>query len=257
MKTNIIYNIDVLDGFKKMPSNSIDLLLTSPPYNCGIEYDTWNDNLPWEEYLIWCKKWICEIKRVLKPDGRFAINCLIEMGIPYKDKKNGIRVSPQLEFYKILIDCNLHITAQPVWIDSTKSTLTAWGSWKNASAPYIYNPCEIIIIGYKDQWKKIKKGINTISKKDFIKGVSGVWNILPETHGQTKANFPIALPKLCIELLTYKNDIVLDPFMGSGTTAVACIKTNRQYIGFEISKNYTTIANKRIKESDIFNQIFN
>ena len=137
-----------------------------------------------------------------------------------------------------------------MWADLTKSTLTSWGSWMSASAPYIYNPFEVILIGYKDKWKKERPkdnpGINSISKEDFMKGVGGVWNITPETKGLTKANFPIALPKLCIELLTFKNDIVLDPFMGSGTTAIACLETERNYIGFEISQDYYNISTRRI-----------
>lgn len=251
MQTNILYNCDILEGFKNIPDNSIDLCVTSPPYNCGIAYDSWNDSKPWNEYLEWCKNWLTEVKRVLKPDGRFAINHLVEMGIPAHGKKNGIRVSPQVELYKILTDLELVVAAQPMWADLTKSTLTCWGSWQSASAPYIYNPFEVILVGYKSNWKKERpkdnKGINTISKEDFMKGVGGIWNIQPETKGLTMANFPVALPKLCIELLTFKDDIVLDPFMGSGTTAVACLQTERKYIGFELSQNYYQIALDRIK----------
>lgn len=252
IETNIIYNCDIFEGFKQIPDNSIDLFVTSPPYNCGIEYDTWNDSKPWGDYLNWTKEWMTEMKRVLKPEGRFAINHLVEMGLPANGKKNGIRVSPQVELYKILSNLGLTIVAQPMWTDLTRSTLTAWGSWKSASAPYIYNPMEVILIGYKSEWKKVRPkdnpGINTISKEDFMKGVGGVWNITPETKGLTKANFPVALPKLCIELLTFKDDIVLDPFMGSGTTAIACLETDRQYLGFELSSNYHKISEDRISK---------
>lgn len=250
MQTNVVLNCDILDGFKKIPDNSIDLLMTSPPYNCGIEYDSWKDNKPWDEYLAWCKLWLIEMKRVLKPDGRFAINHLVEMGLPANGKKNGIRVSPQVALHNIISELGLTIVAQPMWADLTRSTLTSWGSWQSASAPYIYNPFEVILIGCKEKWKKERdknnKGINTISKEDFMKGVGGIWNITPETKGLTKANFPVALPKLCIELLTFKDEIVLDPFMGSGTTAIACLETERQYVGFELSNNYHKVAEDRI-----------
>ena len=250
MQANTILNCDLLDGFKQIPDNSVDLCMTSPPYNCGIKYDVWQDNKPWNEYLDWCRSWLTEMKRVLKPEGRFAINHLVEMGLPANGKKNGIRVSPQVELYKIINDLGLTIVAQPMWADLTRSTLTSWGSWQSASAPYIYNPFEVILVGYKSQWKKERDkknpGINTISKEDFMKGVGGVWNIKPETHGLTMANFPVALPKLCIELLTFKDDIVLDPFMGSGTTAIACLETDRQYIGFELSQDYHKIAEDRV-----------
>lgn len=250
MTENIIYNTDLIEGFKKIDDNSIDLLMTSPPYNCGIEYDSYNDSRPWEEYLEWCEQWLIEAKRVLKPDGRFAINHLVEMGLPAHGKKNGIRVSPQIELHKILTKLDLTVVAQPMWADLTRSTLTSWGSWMSASAPYIYNPMEVILIGYKSQWKKERPkdnpGVNTISKEDFMKGVGGVWSIQPETQGLTVANFPVELPKLCIELLTFKDDVVLDIFMGSGTTAIACLETERKYIGFEISESYCKIAEERI-----------
>jgi len=247
---NVIHNTDLMDGFSKIPDDSIDLLMTSPPYNCGIEYDAWNDSKPWTEYLAWCERWLVEMKRVLKPDGRFAINHLIEMGLPAGGKKNGIRVSPQVELYNIITGLGLTIVAQPMWADLTRSTLTSWGSWLSASAPYIYNPMEVILIGYKSEWKKTRPkdnpGENTISKEDFMKGVGGVWNIQPETQGLTMANFPVALPKMCIELLTFKHDVVLDPFMGSGTTAIACLQTDRKYVGFEISESYCKVAEDRI-----------
>jgi site-specific DNA-methyltransferase (adenine-specific) len=243
---------DCIEEMKKMADDSVDLCVTSPPYNCGIEYDSYMDNKPWDEYLSWCRQWLLEVKRVLKPDGRFSINHLVEMGLSSDGKKNAIRVSPQVELYNIIRSLDLTIVAQPMWADLTRSTLTSWGSWCSASAPYIYNPFEVILIGYKKQWKKQRdkdnKGVNTISKEDFMKGVGGVWNIQPETKGLTVANFPVALPKLCIELLSFKDDVVLDPFMGSGTTAIACLQTGRRFIGFDISKNYVKIAEQRIQK---------
>lgn len=251
MLKNTILNTDIQAGMSQIPSDSVDLMMTSPPYNCGIEYDSWNDSKPWDEYLQWCRSWLAETYRVLKPDGRFAINHLVEMGLPAMGKKNGIRVSPQVELYKILQELGFTIVAQPMWTDLTRSTLTSWGSWKSASAPYIYNPMEVILIGYKSQWKKERPktapGVNTISREDFMKGVSGVWNIQPETRGLTMANFPVALPKLCVELLTFKGDLVLDPFMGSGTTAIACLETGRDYLGVEISQQYWSVADRRIQ----------
>lgn len=236
-----------MEGFKKLEDNSIDLCVTSPPYNCGIDYDSWDDNKSLEDYLQWCRGWMTEMKRVLKPDGRFAINHLTAMMT-----KDGTRVSPQIELYNILVDVGLKMNSQALWTDRTLPSLTAWGSWKSASAPYISSPYEVILIGYKDTWKKEQSGINTISKEDFMMGVCGLWNIKPETRGLTKANFPVELPKLCIELLSFQDDVVLDPFMGSGTTAVACVRTKRNYVGFEISPNYHKIAEDRVAKETLF-----
>lgn len=247
-----IINKDVLLALKDLPDDSVDLVMTSPPYNCGIAYDACDDSRPWDEYLCWTRDWITEVRRVLKPEGRFAINHLVEMGLPANGKKNGRRVSPQVELHNIITDLGMPIVAQPMWADLTRSTLTSWGSWLSASAPYIYNPMEVILIGSKtDQWKKVRDkknpGRNSISKEDFMKGVSGVWNMTPETRGLTMANFPVSLPKLCIELLTFEDDVVLDPFMGSGTTAIAALMTARRYIGIEISQAYHAVAEQRIR----------
>ena len=234
LEVNKLYNMDCLEGFKLIDDNSINLIVTSPPYNCDIDYDVYNDNKDWKEYLDWCRLWLNECYRVLKSDGRIAVNVLVDMGL----NNNTVRVSPMAYFYSIMVKMGFKIRALPMWSDSNKSKLTAWGSWQSASAPYIYNPYEVVIIAYKKQWKRLNSGVDTISKEDFMKGTSGVWNINPETRGLTKANFPVALPKLCVELLSFRDDLVLDPFMGSGTTAVACINTFRNYIGFELSEDY-------------------
>ena len=243
-KFNQIFCADCLSEMKKIPDNCIDLVVTSPPYNCCIKYDVYNDNLKWEDYLSWCEQWLIETRRILKPDGRFCLNILMEMGI----ESNKKRVSPYAEFYCLLKLVGFNIFGSPVWVDSHRVKFTAWGSWLKASAPYIYNPYEIILISYKDVWKKQTKGVSTISKEEFMMGCSGIWKLRTQTKELTKANFHTDLPEMCIKLLSYTNDIVLDPFIGSGTTAVACKKLNRRFIGFEISEKYCNIARKRLAE---------
>jgi len=229
---------------RKLSSNSIDLVVTSPPYNCGIAYDIYQDNLSWEDYLSWCRTWLKEIKRVLKPDGRLALNVLMEMGI----ENNKIRVSPFAEFYNVLKEISFNTFGAVTWLESTRSTNSAWGSWKSPSSPYVYNPTEVVIFAYKDQWKKLNKGESTISKEEFIQATSGIWRLHAETRPSTIANFPVSLPKRCIELLTWKNDIVYDPFGGGGTTAIACLQTERRWVITEISKDYCKVAKKRIQK---------
>lgn len=244
MNYDEIYQIDCNIGLKRLPSNSIDLIVTSPPYNVGIDYDVYDDNIKWSDYLEWTKKWLKECYRVLKDDGRICINHYIN----YQRKGENISRFPLMDIRFIQEEIGYNVHKLIIWGDRTISTLTAWGSWKSASAPYISTPYEGILISYKNQWKKLNKGISTISKEYFIEGVSGVWNLgTASNKNNRKAAFPIKLPTMCIELLSYKDDIVLDPFMGSGTTAIACIKTNRQYIGFELSEDYVNTANKRIE----------
>lgn len=247
-----IRNNDCLKQMKNIESNSIDLIMTSPPYNCNIPYRSYKDDLPWNEYLDWCYNWLEQSYRILKDDGRIAINVLVQMGI----ENNSIRVSPMKQFMNIMQKIGFHIMATPVWLDNQKSKLTAWGSWMSASCPYIYNPTQVIIIAYKNSRKKLNKGQNTISKQDFIHACSGIWRIKPDNKSLTIATFPVELPKLAIELLTYKNDIVLDPFNGSGSTAIACLLTERNYIGIELDEEYCKISKNRINNFNIQPQLF-
>lgn len=247
-----IRNNDCLKQLKNIETNSVDLIVTSPPYNCNIPYRTYQDNLPWNIYLKWCEKWLKQCFRVLKDDGRIAVNVLVEMGI----ENNSIRVSPMKQFMTIMQKIGFHIMATPVWLDNQKSKLTAWGSWKSASCPYIYNPTQVVIIAYKNSRKKLTKGQNTISKEDFIHACSGIWRIKPDNKSLTIASFPVELPKLAIELLTYKNDLVLDPFNGSGSTAIACLLTQRNYIGIELDEEYCRIAQNRINSFNIQQELF-
>jgi len=245
LELDTIITGDCLPILRGMDSKSVDLVFTSPPYNCGIKYDGYSDNLRWEDYLLWCQEWINECYRILKDDGRIGINVLIEMGV----EDNKRRVNPQVSFSNMMSNAGFNQMGTALWQETHRVKYTAWGSWMSASAPYIYNSLEVILLGYKLTRKKVDKGISTISKDDFINGVCGLWKIKPETKSLTAACFPVALPKLVIDLLTYKGDTVCDPFLGSGTTAVACIQTGRHYLGIEQSPEYVAIAERRIKNT--------
>lgn len=243
LKLNNIYNMDCVEGLKLIDDESIDLIVTSPPYNIGIDYDSYTDYLPWKDYLSWCRSWLTECYRVLKPDGRICINHYISFAPPMENECQF----PLMDIRNIQNEIGFKPHKLVIWPDSTTHKLTAWGSWLSASSPNIQTPYEGILISYKQQWKKLSKGESTIDKEMFIEGVSGVWK-LGTAKGLTKANFPESLPRMCMELLTYKGDIVLDPFMGSGTTAKVAQDIDRNFIGFEISPNYVKIANDRLLE---------
>lgn len=241
IEENRIYNEDCIDTMRRMPDNYVDLVVTSPPYNIGIDYDSYIDTLEWDDYFVWTRKWLQSAYRVLKEDGRIAVNHYISLGNAKR------RVSPISVIEQIMCEIGYKHHSIVVWTDRTLAKRTAWGSWLSASAPYINSPFEGIIIDFKERWKKDRKGESDISKEEFISLTRGIWDIRTETRGLTKANFSTDFADKVIKLLTYKNDIVYDPFMGSGTVAVSCINNGRRYIGSEISEAYVNVAEDRIR----------
>lgn len=253
----IFLNTDCLKGFQAIKDNSMDLIVTSPPYNCGIKYDSWNDSLNNVDYFDWVKTWLSECYRVLKDDGRVAIN------VPFEVKMNTTRILISSEYWQIMkqIGFNLFGFVRLNEVASQRPKFTAWGSYKLPSSPYIYNPDECVILAYKKHSKKLNKGETDITKEEFVESVSGKWNYRAETKGLTMANFSLDIPCKAMKILTWVGDTVLDPFTGSGTTGAAAVKLNRNFIGFEISPNYYKIAQDRIqheidKKNNTLNQLF-
>jgi site-specific DNA-methyltransferase (adenine-specific) len=245
----ILINGDINEVLRNFPNESIDLIITSPPYNVGIDYSHWKDTLSPEEYYDnFVLTFLKNFKKVLKPDGRFAIN--IPYTISFKHYKKGHIDMISGEYYERIKKAGLHFFALIDLVEKAphRKKFTAWGSWLKASAPWIQNPKECVIVGYNKQWKKLEKGESTITKEEFMEIVSGLWNYMAETKGLTKANFSLDIPVKAIKGFTYKNDIVMDPFMGSGTTAIAAIKNNRKWVGIEISPDYCNIIVDRVKK---------
>jgi len=259
LKLNDVYCMNCLDGMDNLNENSIDLMFTSPPYNVGIDYDTHDDKMSKEDYYLFIKTWFEKLYRVMKDDGRIDINIPYEINMKDRGGRNFILA----DFYNHMINagfkynCIIHLDENA----PHRVKYTAFGSWLSPSAPYIYNPNECVLVGYKNVWKKEIKGEpyftkDILHKKEFIKLISGVWNYRAETRGLTKANFNIELPKNAIKILTYKNEIVLDPFAGAGTTLCAAKILERQYIGFEISPRYCEIIKGRLSQSMIIPSTF-
>lgn len=128
------------------------------------------------------------------------------------------------------------------------SRRTAWGSWLSASAPYVIAPVEMIIVFYKKQWKKSNKGQSDITRDEFIKWTNGVWDFNGETTKKAghPSPFPVELPMRCLKLFSYKDDIILDPFLGSGSTLIACLRAGRAGLGVDIDLKYCEVAKRRL-----------
>jgi site-specific DNA-methyltransferase (adenine-specific) len=241
----VIFNEDILTTTIK--KNSIDLIITSPPYDVDIKYENYNDNIPYEEYLEFTKKWLTKCFEFVKDDGRFCLN------IPL-DKSKGGQQSVYADILKIAKDVGWKYHSTIIWNEGNISRRTAWGSWRSARAPYVIAPVEVIVVLYKKFWRKRYRGWTNISSKEFVEWTNGVWNFSGESRKRVghPAPFPIELPNRCIKLFSFVGDVILDPFLGSGTTLIACLQNNRIGIGVEINKNYCELAVKRLKENGIF-----
>ena len=223
----------------------IDLIVTSPPYNVGIDYDSNDDTLGYEDYLDFSREWIQNCYKWSKPHARLLLN------IPLDKNKGGHRsVGSDLTRIAQAVDWKYHATI--VWNEGNISRRTAWGSWMSASAPYVIAPVELIVILYKDSWKKqLGSKESDISRDEFMAWTNGLWTFNGESKKRVghPAPFPRELPYRCIKLFSYVGDVVFDPFLGSGTTLIEAQNNNRFGVGVEIDKGYCELAQNRIMTS--------
>lgn len=232
---------DTIDGMRTLESESIDLIVTSPPYNVNKEYEQDVDN---EEYLKLITKACNVFRRVLKPDGRFCIN------VPFTMGSHSIIRPVMYEWERALLDAGLTIRDYMVWNQSNPGNDTAWGSFASASSPWLRHQTEVIIVGYNDQWKKLNKGESDISNRDFTRWTVDHWTMPTARCKWHPAVFPEELPKRCIQLFSYVEDVILDPFVGSGTTLRVGRDLKRNVIGIEKQSEYCD----KIRQGSGFNQ---
>ncbi len=221
---------------------SIDLIVTSPPYNLDIDYKSCDDAQPYNDYLAFTKKWLKKCLKWLKPDGRMCLN------IPL-DKNKGGQQSVGADIIEIAKSVGYKYHSTIIWNEGNISKSSAWGSWLSASSPYVIAPVELIVLLYKDTWKKTSGSKKSdITRDEFVSWTNGVWTFSGEKRSKIghPAPFPVELPKRCIKLFSYIGDTILDPFMGSGSTVIAAKQNNRQGIGIDCEIDYCTLAMKRI-----------
>ena len=227
------------ENMQELPDNSVHLMITSPPYNVSKEYD---EDLSLKEYLQLLENAFKETYRVLVNGGRACIN-VANLG-----RKPYIPLSDYIS--KMMIDIGFNMRGEIIWNKAASaSPSTAWGSWQSAANPILRDIHEYILVFSKGDYKRDKgKKENTISKEQFMEWTKSIWTMNAESARRIghPAPFPEELPYRLIQLYSFKGDIILDPFMGSGTTAVAALKSDRKFVGYEINKEYIELAEKRI-----------
>ncbi|HPT76686.1 MAG TPA: site-specific DNA-methyltransferase [Defluviitaleaceae bacterium] len=244
---NKIICADSSEFLKKLPDNCIDIIFTSPPYNFGLDYDSHNDTARWNDYFDMLFAIFKECIRVLKYGGRFVVN-----------------VQPLYSDYIPIhhIISNFFIQNKMIWKgeviwekNNYNCKYTTWGSWKSPASPYLKYTWEFVEVYCKGDLKKQGDNENIdITAEEFKSWVVAKWSIAPERNMQEfghPAMFPEQLAERVLKLFSYKNDVVLDPFNGAGTTTVVAKKTGRRYLGIDISEEYCKTAQKRIDEADL------
>ncbi|MCX7607583.1 MAG: site-specific DNA-methyltransferase [Bacteroidia bacterium] len=230
------------EDMAELPDNSVHLMVTSPPYNVGKEYD---QDLSFEEYREFLRRAWREVYRVLVWGGRACINVA------------NLGRKPYIPLHAFIIQDMLEIgflmRGEIIWVKTGGGApSTAWGSWMSAKNPVIRDEHEYILVFSKGSYerKKPEDKEDTISREEFLEFTRSVWHMRPESAKKVghPAPFPVELPYRLIQLYTFRGDIVLDPFMGSGQTAIASLMAGRYYVGYEVKPEYVNLANLRIEE---------
>jgi site-specific DNA-methyltransferase (adenine-specific) len=229
------------ESMQEIPDNSLHLMVTSPPYNVTKEYDA---DLSLNEFLQLLRGVFSETYRVLVDGGRACINVANLGRRPYLPLSDFIS--------HIMLEIGFQMRGEIIWNKGAGAGVSmAWGSWQSASNPVLRDVHEYILVFSKGSFtrKKLDGKENTISKEQFMEWTKSVWTINPESAQKIghPAPFPVELPHRLIQLYTFQGDVVLDPFMGSGSTAIAALKAGRKYVGYENNPEYVKLAEERIK----------
>lgn len=228
------------ENMKEIPDHSVHLMITSPPYNATKEYD---EDLTLKEYLELLRKVFTETYRVLVYGGRACVN-VANLG-----RKPYLPLSDYLS--QMMLEIGFQMRGEIIWYKGAGAGVSmAWGSWCSAANPVLRDTHEYILVFSKGSFSRKKPAgkVDTITRDQFMEWTKSVWMINPESAKKVghPAPFPVELPYRLIQLYSFSGDIVLDPFMGSGSTAIAALKSGRKYVGYEIDPLYIKIAEERI-----------
>jgi len=253
---------DVLNGLKLIPDESISLICTSPPYNCGIKYGNRNDNEPWDHYILWLKNIMIECQRVLRNGGRLVIN--IDSIVNHEEDNGKGEQKDQCEYFRPIYadlvnagrEIGLNFRCDICWFKhQVVGRATAWGSYMSCSNPIIRRNHEYLLVWSKGSWMLPGDSEQSdMTDEEFQTYTMSFWHINPDRRESGHpAPFPKELVSRCIKLFSYRGDIILDPFMGSGTTAYIAKKIGRHFIGIDNDKKWVDYAKNRLaSNADVF-----
>jgi DNA modification methylase len=225
----------------ELPDNSVALMVTSPPYHVGKEYDA---DTSFDEFLTLLKRVLAETYRVLEPGGRMVVNVANLGRRPYVPLASFVT--------QIALDLRFFPRGEVIWVKAAGAGGNcAWGSWMSPSNPTLRDVHEYCLCFSKGRMDRVRTGLATIEREEFLESTLSVWHMPPESARRIghPAPFPVALPRRFIELYTYAGDIVLDPFLGSGSTAVAAVEAGRRFVGYELDRTYARLARRRVRQT--------
>lgn len=248
-----IYNCDSTDlGF--LQDQSVQLIVTSPPYNLGKDYGTARDDATYFGYLDWVRTWCQELYRVLEPGGRVCLNIPLDINLSFDEggKRMTSKQPVLADFTQLLVrDLGFAYNTTILWLEGNISRRTAWGSWLSASDPWVNTAAEAVLVLSRDRRKRSARGKTPdMERNDFMDWTLGLWTFNGQNSSQYghPAPFPEELPRRLIKLFSFREDVVLDPFLGSGTTCRVAKDLGRRSIGIEIDARFCRIAADRCRQ---------
>lgn len=226
------------EDMRAIPDRAVALAFTSPPYNVGKDYDR---DISLDDYLSLIGRVGREVYRVLRPGGRYVVNVANLGRKPY--------IPLHAHFWEIHRALGFLPMGEIIWQKARGANGScAWGSWRNARAPRIRDVHEYLLVMAREAYSRPERGTSTLERDEFLQSTLSIWEIPPESARRVghPAPFPLELAARVIRLYTFAGDVVLDPFMGSGTTCAAAAREGRRYVGYEVSREYCALAERRI-----------